>query len=148
MAARRLVVVLIVLLLVSTVAAALAPGPEQEPPEQRDGPTARARPSPEPPAGRLRRETVDAAGERERIALRAGDQLVLRVRSRVADQVIVRGLGETEATDRYAPATLNLFATAPGSYAVRMLESRRTVATLVVRRARLNPEARSGRDRR
>lgn len=137
MAARRLLVLLLMLLVVSTLAATLVPAPDEREPttssvEHRgedDGPQNEAR-SPK----QLTR-TVDASTRgAERIELRVGDQLALTVRSGTADQVEIPALGQLEDVGPDAPARFDLLPQRPGAFGVRLLDARRTVARIKVRR--------------
>jgi hypothetical protein len=139
MAARRLIAALIALLVLSTVAAVLVPDPDVSPrrtastsTERRTTTTARA----PRPRGRSVHATLDARTRKApTIELRVGDHLTLRVLSRAPDQVELRRLGALEAVDRFAPAVFDLIATQPGDYPVRLIQAKRTVGTLRVRRA-------------
>jgi hypothetical protein len=123
MAARRLIAVLIVLLIVATLFAALAPGPN---PGSTSSTTTEHRPS--PTGGVVRARFAVRSGPPHAISVAVGDELRLTVASRQADQVQV--LGEVASVDRFAPATFDLLITRPGTFAVRLLEARRTVAEI------------------
>jgi hypothetical protein len=132
MAARRLLIALIVLLVLSTVAAILVPPPPgSEDESERTATTTTEQAA--APRGRLERATLDAGHRQARpIRLRVGDQLILRVRSRRFHTVRVDGFGQIEATDRFAPATFDLLADAPGSHAVRLLDAARVIGRIDV----------------
>ena len=142
MAARRLVIVLALLLVVSTVAALLAPTPHRPQPGTTGSSTtttstATTTTATRRAAGRhvTRAVTFEAAARRPpRAHLRVGDQLALRVVSTAPDQVRVNGFGLLEAVSRDAPAHFDLFADRPGTFAVRLLDARRTVGRIVVRK--------------
>ena len=86
------------------------------------------------PRGELRRETLrTAANEAQTIRLRAGDELVLRVISKAADQVEPGGLGEVADVDPDSPAEFDLLLSQPGTYTVRLLDAKRDIGRIVVR---------------
>lgn len=129
MAARRLVIVMLVLLFVSTLAAALVP---VDPPT-RDEVGSEPSTAAAPPAGKRVTRAIDAGAKRERrIAIAAGDQLALTVRSPRSEQVEIAGLGELEDVDPDAPARFDLLPTQPGDHAVRLLGDGRVIATIEV----------------
>ncbi|HSJ16474.1 MAG TPA: hypothetical protein VK920_00095 [Solirubrobacterales bacterium] len=136
MAARRLLTLLLLLLVVSTLAATLVP-----PQDEREGTTSSIERSGEgdraergAPAPKQLTRTIDATPDIERIELRLGDQLALTVRSGTADQVEIPALGQLEDVDPDAPARFDLLPQRPGAFEVRLLDARRTVAKITVRR--------------
>jgi hypothetical protein len=137
MAARRLLIVMLALLALSTLAAALVP-PQARRAEETTGtetgresrPTRDGRGAP----GRLVRRTIDAGRGRRPIRLRSGDQLALTVRSDVADQVEVPAFGLIEDVGRDDPARFDLLADRVGRFDIRLVEARRAIATISVRR--------------
>ena len=136
MAARRLLTLLLLLLVVSTLAATLVP-----PQDEREGTTSSIERSGEgdraergAPAPKQLTRTIDATPDIERIELRLGDQLALTVRSGTADQVEIPALGQLENVDPDAPARFDLLPQRPGAFEVRLLDARRTVAKITVRR--------------
>jgi hypothetical protein len=133
-AARRLIVFMLALLLISSIAAALVPVERSRESESPSAPTA---PAGDRTRGALVHRTVAAdARKPAKIDIRLGDQLVLTVNSRRPDEVEIAGLGELRDVDRDAPAHFDLLPFEPGTYPVRMLEARRTVARIEVARYR------------
>jgi hypothetical protein len=134
-AARRLVIVMLVLLGVSTLAAALVP---VDPGSDNDQRTTAIEPAPRPePQGEAVSRRISAqATRRARIRMRTGDQLELTVASRRADQVEIASLGELRDVDRDLPARFDLLPAEPGSYPIRLVEARRTIGRIEVKRRR------------
>jgi hypothetical protein len=129
MAARRLVMVLFVLLVVSTLAAALVPPPDEEP-EETSTPT---RTTEHKPTNKLVRATVAADVKKpERVSLRLGSELQLRVTSERFEEVEIPTLGEFDEVDRFAPAIFDLLPEEEGTYPVRIVEGNRLIARIVV----------------
>jgi hypothetical protein len=128
MAARRLVMVLFVLLVVSTLAAALVPPPEDDSEE-----TSASTTTTKEMTGKLVRATVPADARRpERISLRLGSELQLRVTSERFEEVEIPALGEFDEVDRFAPAIFDLLPEEEGTYPVRIVEDNRLIARIVV----------------
>ena len=133
MAARRLILAMIVLLVISSVAAALIPV------ERRAG---RSSTSTETstvdqpgPTGELVNATLGTGGKKpQTVAIKLGDQLALRVTSKVSDQVEIPALGELEPVDRDAPARFDLLPFEPGRYVVRVVSSGEPAGWIVVTR--------------
>jgi hypothetical protein len=138
MAARRLLILMLVLLVASTLAATLiSPQTEQEETTSRTDTASgeRARDGTRHQLGDRVSKTIDAsAGGIERIRLRLGDQLALSVRSATADQVEIPALGLIEDVDPDAPAKFDLLPQAPGAFEVRLLDARRAIGRIMVRR--------------
>jgi hypothetical protein len=131
MAARRLIMVLLVLLFVSSLAAALVPIDRSSDSTSTSTTTA---PSHTPPEGREIIERIDARERKpETIRMRVGDQLLLTVDGRAPDQVEIPRLDLLEPVNLGAPARFDLLADERGTYAIRLLEARRTIGKLVVR---------------
>lgn len=120
---------MILLLVLSSVAAALVPvGSDRGQPTGQTMTVDRSRPS-----GELVTRTLRAgASEPQTVKVSVGDQLVLQVTSKVADQVEIPGLGEIEDIDRDAPARFDLLPFEPGSYPVRLVDAQRRVGRIVV----------------
>jgi hypothetical protein len=130
MAARRLILILLVLLFVSSLAAALVPIDRSGDSTSTPTTTELAK---TPPEGREIIERIDARDRKpERIRMRVGDQLRLTVDGRAPDQVEIPRLDLLEPVDLGAPARFDLLADEPGTYVIRLLEARRTIARLVV----------------
>jgi hypothetical protein len=138
MAARRLLILMLVLLVASTLAATLiSPQAEREETTSRRERTSgeRGRDGTQHQLGNRVSKTIDAsAGGTERIRLRLGDQLALSVRSATADQVEIPALGLIDDVDPGAPARFDILAETPGKFEVRLLDARRTVGRITVRR--------------
>jgi hypothetical protein len=141
-AARRLIVVLLTLLVVSSIAAALAPvQPSEDDPATSETTT----PAPAPP-GELVRRTIDVGAKRPAaIEIELGDQLALTVTSERVAEIEIPGLGELDDADPDAPARFDLLPREPGTYEVRLLDSRRILGTIEVSprreaRERLRPD--------
>ena len=134
MAARRLLILLLAVLAISSLAAALiGPQTTREP----SAPTTKREPARGQQArdrsGRLIEKTVDAGRRRaETIRLRAGDQLELTVRSRVAGQVEIPRLGLLTDVGPELPAHLSLLPDELGHYPVRLAGSGQTIAMVIV----------------
>jgi hypothetical protein len=129
-AARRLILAMILLLVLSSAAAALVPVGDAPRPSSTGTMTV----DEQGPSGKLVGETLRAGAKKpQRVRIRVGDQLALQVTSKVADQVEIPGLGEIADVDRDAPARFDLLPFEPGSYAVRLVDARRTVGRIVVR---------------
>jgi hypothetical protein len=135
-AARRLVILMLVLLGVSTIAAALVPvdrdaGTDETtttttstPAEKRDD-----------SGGKLVPGFIDAASRKpEVVRIELGDQLALRVTSRRNAEVEIPRIGELEDVGPDAPARFDLLPFEAGRYAVRLVEPRRTIGRIEVRR--------------
>lgn len=140
MAARRLVIVMLVLLFLSSLAAALAPvertGDDEASTTQTDAATTAAdgRPAQDAVGGELVRAALDADSERRpEVRAHVGDQLQLSVHSERPVTVEIPALGASEGAVPADPARFDLLLSQPGSYAVRLLESRRRIGTLTVR---------------
>ena len=138
MAARRLLILMLVLLVASTLAATLiSPQAEREETTSRRERTSgeRGRDGTQHQLGNRVSKTIHAsAGGTERIRLRLGDQLALSVRSATADQVEIPALGLIDDVDPGAPARFDILAETPGKFEVRLLDARRTVGRITVRR--------------
>lgn len=129
MAARRLIVVLLALLVVSSIAAALAPvRPSEDDPE-----TSATTTTEPPPPGELVRRAIEVDAKRPpTVALELGDQLALTVTAERSVEVEIPGLGELDDADPDAPARFDLLPREPGTYEVRLLDSRRTLGSIEV----------------
>jgi len=127
-AARRLILAMVALLLISSVAAALVPVPEDSAPPD-TAPVSETRRSGELVARTLRA----SASKPSRIEIELGDQLSLRVISKVADEVEIPALGELADVDPDAPAHFDLLPFEPGTYTVRMRGSGKVLGRIVVR---------------
>jgi heme/copper-type cytochrome/quinol oxidase subunit 2 len=144
MAARRLVIVLLILLGIAIFATVLAPVQS----EDAQTPTATTRELPPAPAT----EPIDPAPP-PTLALHAGGKKIeelpldvdravsLDVYSKVADTVEIPGMGLTQAVDPSAPAHFELLPDVPGTFNVKLLDSKILAGKLVV-----SPEARPGSD--
>jgi hypothetical protein len=142
-AARRLIVVMLALLVVSSIAAALAP--VRDTGEETTTSTTQVE-SQRP--DRLVRRTIDAdARKPTRIAIDLGDQLELTVRARRLDLVEIAALGELEPVDPDAPAHFDLLPRQPGSFDVRLQDSRRVIGSIEVS-PRQDRKAKRSRDER
>lgn len=119
---------MVALLLISSVAAALVPAPRDEVPTE-TAPATETRASGEFVARTLRA----AASKPQKIEIELGDQLSLRVTSKVVDEVEIPALGELADVDPDAPAHFDLLPFEPGTYAVRMRSSGNVVGRIVVR---------------
>jgi hypothetical protein len=136
MAARRLLIVLVVLLGVSTLAAALAPVPSQKDSTSTETTTQPIVPTPGELTGghkQLFEKTIDADSKTvEVIQLFAGEELQLRVRSKLLDQISIPELGQVQAVSPDAPASFDLLLDQPGDYAIRLVDAGRLVGRLEV----------------
>jgi hypothetical protein len=127
-AARRLILAMVALLLISSVIAALVPVPRDEVPAG-TAPATETRAS-----GELVSRTLRAAAKKpQRIEIRLGDQLSLRVTSKVVDEVEIPALGELADVDPDSPAHFDLLPFETGTYNVRMRGSGKMVGRIVVR---------------
>lgn len=152
MAARRLLVVMIVLLVLSSLAAALIPPPPHSSTTSTTSTstTTHTTPAPAEPAeqpGSQVRRTVSVAAKKPRdLVLQQNDQLALTVSSPRFTQVEIRGLGLVDDAQPGTPASFNILLAEPGSYPVRAIDAKRTVAVIKVRGAgsRRGSQGRSG----
>src|SRR6266852_4193538 len=133
MTARRLLIVLLVLLGISTLAAAFLPRPTSSP-EQTTTRTSHTRQA-AARQGQLVRTAVGPGGPARTVRAQVGDELRLLVRSRRPDQVALRGLGEIQSVDKFAPARFDVPLETVGSFPVRLVGARRTLARIQVIRA-------------
>lgn len=143
MAARRLLIIMFLLLAISTLAAALVPPPEQRGETGRSTPSRSTATAATEGAGRgsLVAARVAAGGKPDRIRVSAGDQLSLVVSSPYPSEVYVPSFGLTGFAEPGAPARFDFLTERPGRFDV-VTRGEGPVATIVVRRAELNPEAR------
>lgn len=135
MAARRLVIVLVVMLGISALAAALAPVQRDRNATTETTTQPIAPPPIEEPGsgGRLLEATIDAdSGRITVVPLGAGDELQLRVRSKLLDQISIPELGQVQAVSPDAAASFDLLLDEPGNYAVRLVDENRLVGRLEV----------------
>ena len=119
-------------LVLSSAAAALIPVSDEPDPGSSSTPSTDTAPSGEL-VKRTLRVTAAESQEPRTIRLRLGDQLVLRVTSKVADQVEISGLGELDDVGRDSPASFDLLPPEPGTYAVRLVDAEHIVGRIVVR---------------
>lgn len=161
MAARRLVIVMLVLLAVSTLAAALVPTPESDDPRPVATDTATSGQGPEPdagaagsPEGRLvaRRIRVGEGEKPRSVEVRSGDQLLLLVSGRLADDIAIPAFGLVETMTPFSPARFDLIVDRTGRFPIRAERAARVVGRIVSvagsgRCASLRPPARGGRSR-
>jgi hypothetical protein len=134
------VILMLVLLAVSTVAAALVPV-EQASRDETSTTSTRTERRDEA-RGDLVPGEIDAGSRKPKvIRIRLGDQLKLRVASPRSDQVAIPGFGELEDVDPDAPAHFDLLPFETGSYPVRLVDAKRTIGRIEVRR---DPAAKSG----
>ena len=132
---------MLVLLFLSSLAATLVP--VREPGDTSTSTTSTGTKEPRLPAGgRLVTARVIAGGERETVALRAGDQLQLRVTGKRPETVELIGLGGTDEVTPTAPALFDVLVRDRGRYPLRSLDSGKVLAMIEVRalRARARPE--------
>jgi hypothetical protein len=125
MTVRRLLTALAVLLVLTAVVASLAPAPPVAPD-----------PAPEPSAvaaASTVRRTLSADATGQRVSARQGQEVQLTVEGEQVDTVSIDALGAEDTVDVDSPAQLDLVAETPGSYPIVMLESGRTIGTLLVR---------------
>ncbi len=126
---------MVILLVTSTVAAALVPPPPE--PDDTTETTTSPRTSPVPTDGQLVQATIDADARRaQRIEVPLGDQLALKVRSRRAGQIQVRGLGLVEDVLPLSPARFDILANRTGRFEVRLIEPDRRLGIIDVPRER------------
>jgi hypothetical protein len=136
MAARRLLIVMVVLLTVSTLAAALVPVRDTDESTEETTTRSTTEATRDPP-GELVRATVDGSSSKEqRVEVRVGDQLRLRVTSRRPDEVEIPAFGELRDVARDSPALFDLLPFEAGTYSVRLVEAGRRIARIEVERRR------------
>ena len=123
--------VLLLLLIISTFAATLVPPPEDGSDETSTSTTTTSTDSGND-AKRVSRTIAADAKRPDNIRLRLGDELALRVTSKVALEVEIPSLGEFDEVDRFAPAIFDLLPDDRGTYPVRIVESERVIARIVV----------------
>jgi hypothetical protein len=61
-----------------------------------------------------------------------GDAVTLQVSADVVDTVVIDGLDAVETVAPDSPAQFDLFADAPGSYPIRLLDADRELGELVI----------------
>ena len=128
MAARRLVLILLLLLIVSTFAATLVP-----PPESDDEESTTTSPATTRATGELVHQTISAdAKQPQRVRLRLGDELRLRVSSPQFHEVEIPRLDLVDEVDPFAPAVFDLLPDERGVYPVRVVESGRVIGRIDV----------------
>ncbi len=144
MAARRLIVAMIVLLVLSSVAAALVPLDSRTEDSSTETETTVDRPG---PSGELHTETLRVGpAQPQRIEIRLGDQLALKVTSPVSEQVEIPAMGEIADVDPNAPARFDLLPFEAGRYAIRLVDRQRKVGVIVVEPRRRERQRGSGPD--
>jgi len=143
MAARRLLIVMLLLLGISSLGAWLIPSQRLE--RARTTTTTESAPPDDLPRGGLVTATIRVGGRKLPVVeMRLGQQLILRVRADLRDDVEVPGLGLVEAVDPVTPARFDLLPTEPGRYPVRLVQGNRTVARIDVAAAHKPPSAKIG----
>jgi hypothetical protein len=75
--------------------------------------------------------TADAGGQR--VSVRQGQEVDLTIEGEQVDTVSIDDLGEQDTVDVDSPAQLDFVADTPGRYPIVMLESGKTIGTLLVR---------------
>jgi hypothetical protein len=129
MLARRLLILLAVLMGLTALASGLAPRQPVTRTAPQPSPTGVVS-TPEPPV----EATLDAAmGAPQRIVVREGRTLILQVGSDEPDSVTIEGLGRIEVVDPDSPARFELLAEPAGSYAIELVDARRTIGMLEIR---------------
>jgi hypothetical protein len=131
---RRILVLVAVLMGLTALAASLAPPPQsvrraQRPPAS----TPEAAPALAAPTGSPGTVTATLSadpGPVRTIRAARGDTVQLDVSGDVVDTVVIPALGVAEPLSPGSPAQLELYADAPGRYAISLLESGRTVGAL------------------
>jgi hypothetical protein len=123
---RRLLIALAVLLVLTAVVAELAPPPPVAPdPGSGSSPVASAAP--------LQQRTLSAGATGQRVRVPRGQELLLTVKGKQVDTVSINDLGEQETVEADSPAQFDLVPETAGHYPIVMLESGKTIGTLVVR---------------
>lgn len=140
MVGRRLLILVAVLMGLTALAASLAPQPPtgRQPgatatPAPTLAPTTVAIPAPvdSDPGVVARRVDARRGHAPVRIELRTGQRLELTVRVAAPDAVALDAL-DLEPADPQSPATLRLFADAPGSYPLRLVSTGRRLGVVHV----------------
>ncbi len=136
MRGRRFLLLVALLMGVTAVAASLAP-PDPSVRRNRER-TAQPTPSPAitsaPVESRTVERTLDASQPQVRtVRAHVGDLLRLEVRSAEPGAVAIEGLDRNAAVDPSTPALFEVFADAPGSYPIVLVDDGRRVGTLVIR---------------
>ena len=126
MLARRLLIALAVLMALTALAASVAP--RDRAPQEDDTP---AQAAPSAPAREPVHETLDAAGEGQRVVARVGQDVVIIVRSEELDTVTLAEVG-AETAEPDSPARFELLADVPGSYPIELLEADRRIGVLEI----------------
>jgi hypothetical protein len=132
-AARRLIIVMLALLVGSTFVATLVPQQDSgsdETDDQSTATTTEVRSAPDPLSVRINAQEVPRRGRV--IAAEPAQRLSLDIASAETDLVSIPALGLLEDVAAGAPAHFDLRIEEPGSYAVRLMEQARTVATIEV----------------
>jgi hypothetical protein len=129
MLARRLLILLAVLMGLTALASGVAPRQ----------PVVRTSPEPSPagavpsPAPAVEARLDADLREPERVVVPEGRTLVMHVASDEPDTVLIAGLDRIEAVDPDSPARFELLAEPAGSYAIELVDARRTIGTLEIR---------------
>jgi hypothetical protein len=113
-----------VLVLVTTITA------PRESPVRDDAPPQFGQP--EPPSGERGRDVAATMPEDETVDLRVGDLLELTVRATERGTVEVPALGKIEPVGPDAPARFTFYASRPGRYPVRLLDTDEVLGEIVV----------------
>jgi hypothetical protein len=126
---------MVALLVITSVAAALVPVERRTRDSSSSTQTTPPTVEQTSPSGTLHRETLRASAKKpQKITIRLGDQLELRVTSsKATDQVAIPSLGELEDVEPDAAAHFDLLPFEPGRYAVDLVEAERPVGFIVVR---------------
>jgi hypothetical protein len=136
MLGRRLMILMAVLLGLTALATALAPRPRvdrQGSATPQPTPTVAARPAVEPSQARIVERTLEVDPARPAVVrARVGDTIRLVVRGEVLDSVEVEGFGEIEQIEPDSPARFELFADAPATHPIRLLDSDKRIGRLVI----------------
>ena len=129
MLARRLLIVCAVLLGLSLLAASA----RREPVVREDGSPGAARPA-QPAESTERTVRIDADGARRRVAVDVGTPLRIEVESNEPATVQLGDDGPLDGADAGTPARFSLLPDAEGEIEVAVLDPRRVVARITVRR--------------
>jgi hypothetical protein len=131
MVARRLLIVLAVLLGLTALAAAVAPRHRLG---SGSGSTPAVAATPAATAGGTVDKTLDAGATGQRVVIRVGQTLELTVKSDTLETVNLEEYGDQTA-EPDSPALWEVYADAPGNYAITLDDSGARIGTLEIRGA-------------
>ena len=135
---RRILILVAVLMGLTALAASLSPPPQRLPREQRAADPspapATAAPQPAPSAGTVMAR-IAADGRPRSVSAHVGETIALEVSATAPDTVVIDDLAVSEPVDAASPAHVEIYAVAPGTYPIVLLDSGRRIGALRIRRS-------------